>query len=86
MTMPAKSNPAPTLITVLTAGLEAAALGILCAGLLLWSHQINVSFIHVGSHLLARLIFLVVIGAAFGLSAAIVAALTRIMAGLRNKP
>jgi hypothetical protein len=85
MTMPADSNQTPTLMTVLIVGLEAAAFGILCAGLLLWSQQLNVSFIHVRSHLLARLIFLVVIGGVFGLSAAIVPAVSRIVAELRRR-
>ncbi len=86
MSKPANPNASHSLIAVLTASLEAAALGILCAGLLLWSQQINVAFIHVGPHWLVRLIFLVVVGLAFGFTAGITRMLSRIIAELRRKP
>ncbi len=85
MSMPANPNRANNLFAVLTASLEAAAFGVLCAGLLLWSHQITLSFIHVASHWLARFIFLSVVGGAFGFAAGITPMLSRIVAELRRK-
>jgi hypothetical protein len=85
MTMQLEPKRTNSVLTGLTDCTEAAALGVLCAGLLLWSQQINLSLIGVHSHRLAKLIFLVIVGGAFGLSAALILALSRIVAEFRKK-
>jgi hypothetical protein len=84
--MQLESKRTNRVLKVLAEFTEAAALGVFCAGLLLWSQQINLLLIDVYSDRLAKLIFLVIVGGAFGLSAALIPAVSRIVAELRRKP
>ena len=63
-----RSNPETTAINLLSRFLKAMALGVLCAGFLLFDHRIDLSsVIIVRQQWLVRLIFLISIGISFGL-------------------